>query len=77
MTENQLSFLGASWYIATSDAYVAYLKQQQGEPAEDVCALIPGYDDPCPSAASSLSVFLENIIIRGFAVILFVFVIVT
>ena len=76
VTENQLSFLGASWYNATSDAYVAYIKQQQGELAKDVCALIPGYEDPCPSAASSLSMFLEKKAIGIFTLMLFIFVIV-
>ncbi len=50
VSENDLQFLGATWYVATSDAYVAYLKVQRGEPEEEVCKLIPGYDDPCPSS---------------------------
>ena len=59
MSENNLTFVGATWYTATSDAYVAYRKQLQGEPAEDACVLIPGYDDPCPSGKAN---FVESLL---------------
>ena len=43
VSENQLAFVGATWYTSTSDAYVAYLGAY-----ENACALIPGFSDPCP-----------------------------
>ena len=63
MSENNLTFLGATWYIATSDAYIAYRKQLEGEPAEDVCRLIPGYDDPCPSGKANFVTSVSSVVL--------------
>ena len=49
MSENNLEFQGATWYRSTSDAWVAYVMLQRGQAANDVCQLIEGYSDPCPT----------------------------
>ncbi|XP_072033603.1 uncharacterized protein C56G2.4-like [Amphiura filiformis] len=76
VSENQLQFLGATWYNATSDAYVAYTKVEQGEPKEEVCALIPGYENPCPTSKGTSQHF-TRIVMEMVVFVLFVFVIVT
>ena len=68
VSENNLMFVGATWYNATSDAYVAYIKkEQQGVPEEEACALIPGYDNPCPSGRATTAM-IPSILLLGVSV---------
>ena len=48
VAENNMKFVGATWYTAAYDPYVAYAYLLFGLPAEQACAFIPGYEDPCP-----------------------------
>ena len=48
MRENNLSFVGATWYLSTSDAYLTYQRIQAGVRPREVCQGVEGYDDPCP-----------------------------
>ena len=52
--EQNLTLVGASWFTATTDIYVAHRKIVGGESMADWCVGMPGYggDPDCPVGAS-------------------------
>ena len=54
VTDNGLSLVGATWMLADTDDFVIY-NQVLSNPGNvnSICDGYPGYDNPCPTAASS------------------------
>ncbi|KAK3085084.1 hypothetical protein FSP39_024010, partial [Pinctada imbricata] len=47
--DNNLTLVGATWFIATNDEYARnYYATSGGQSEETVCNGVPGYGDPCP-----------------------------
>ena len=64
VNENDLKLVGVTWMLSEISPYVRYSYIQSGKPASKVCAGVPGYADPCPKAAATISA--GNIVAMNF-----------
>lgn len=63
VSENNLTLVGATWFRATTDAYVRQRYIERGNPETEVCKGQPGYSKPCSTQGSPIS--LPSTVVLG------------